>query len=187
MLVKWACATTELGRDLAKSRHDQASPCPERVNKVNCVPRTARRKLQPFTKYPPGNRTCLGLGSDRLPRAQLTALRRTMSKRQQLHCTEPSHPPPLPLLGCSLDNFLPPARLPSPGCAAGTEDSSDRVRLGGEVKRMGKAVSTHLRPTTSQRAPLSGLLGGANSPNPPGTQPTHGRPIEFPVPYIPYK
>ena len=43
----------ELGRDLAKSRHDQASPCPERVNKVNCVPRTARRKLQPFTKYPP--------------------------------------------------------------------------------------------------------------------------------------
>ena len=45
-------ATTELGRDLAKSRHDQASPCSERVNKVNCVPRTARRKLQPFTKYP---------------------------------------------------------------------------------------------------------------------------------------
>ena len=101
------------------------SPCPERVNKVNCVLRTARQKLQPFTKYPPGNCTCLGLGSDRLSRAQLTALRRTMSKRQQLHCTEPSHPPPLPLLGCSLDNFLPPARLPSPGCAAGIGDSSD--------------------------------------------------------------
>ena len=162
------------------------SPCPERLNKVNCVPRTARQKLQPFTKYPPGNCTCLGLGSDRLPRAQLTALRRTTSKRQQLHCTELSRPPPLPWLGCSLDNFLPPARLPSPGCAAGAEDSSDRVRLGGgEVKRMDKAVSTHLHPTTSQRVPLSGLLGGANSPNPPGNQPTHGRPIDSPCHTIP--
>ena len=134
----------------------QASPCLERVNKVNCVPRTARRKLQPFTKYPPGNCTCLGLGSDRLPRAQLTALRRTTSKRQQLHCTEPSRPPPLPLLGCSLDNFLPPARLPSPGCAAGTEDSSDRVRLGGRGEKDGQgskysSASHHLSTSTVKR------------------------------------
>ena len=138
-------------------------------------------------QVPSGNCSCLVFGSDRLPCVQLTTLRKIMSKRQQLHCTDPSRLSPLPLLRCLLDNTLPLACLPSPCYAAGTGDSSDRVRLGGQGEKDEQgskysSASNHLSTGTVKRI----SRGSQFVPSLPDTNATHGKSIDsqcniFPV------
>ena len=57
----------ELGRDLAKSRHDQASPCPERLEKVIGV-RVCAEEVSNIHQVPRvgwvGKKKILQLGSE---------------------------------------------------------------------------------------------------------------------------